>query len=121
MAFCVPRTTFNFGTGRRNDLMDRRDLRELIDSLSDDNLLDAYAEVSRAQAVIVQRLSARDNGDRGDELEPHYDVPTVARALEVTPRWVREHRAELGCVELSSKCLRFPRSAILRYLEARRV
>ncbi len=44
----------------------------------------------------------------------------VAARLNVTRRWVFDHRDVLGGKQLSRRCVRFPDSAVRRYFERRR-
>jgi hypothetical protein len=44
----------------------------------------------------------------------------VAKILEVSVRWVYDHKQELGGKRLSRRCLRFSETTVRRYLERRR-
>lgn len=44
----------------------------------------------------------------------------VAARLGVSERWVYDHAAQLGGKRLSRRCVRFPETALRRYLERRR-
>lgn len=44
----------------------------------------------------------------------------VAERLGVSVRWCYDHADQLGGKRLSRRCLRFPESAVRRYLERRR-
>ncbi len=95
----------------------RVELDRIAESIPQDDVLDGIAGLERCKAQLYTRLF---NGSTVPTLEPHLDVKQVATLLEVGQQWVYRHAAKLGGVTLSGKALRFPTSAIQRYLNRRR-
>ena len=73
----------------------------LLEALADAHETDAGPESPTAEA---------------DRLLPADDVATL---LGTSVRWVYDHQAQLGGRRLSRRCLRFPESAVRRYVERR--
>ncbi len=95
----------------------RSELEAIIDAVPPDQVPDAIGALERSKAALYSRLF---NGSTAPTLEPHLDVKQVATLLEVGQRWVYRHKTKLGGVTLSGTALRFPTSAVQRYLDRRR-
>jgi len=52
------------------------------------------------------------------QVDQHYTAEEVAKLLNVQKSWVYEHRGELGGIKLSSGCVRYPESKIIRRLQS---
>ena len=82
-----------------------------------DDLLDSLAD------RVAERLAARLNGHTRDASpaspERWLTAAEVAEMLGTSVRWVYQHAAQLGGSHLSRRCVRFPESAVRRYLERR--
>ena len=91
--------------------------------------IEAEAEGATAPVANVYRLVlgelAKVNGGNGGpaptvtELDRMLTVPEVAQRLRVKPWFVYAHRKALGGVAVSPRVIRFPASAVDRYLARR--
>lgn len=90
----------------------RADLRAAIDAIPEKNLLEGYAEVSRAQAAIMQRLSTKAIADASPQA---YNAAQVAKKLGRHVSWVRRHQEKLGAIKRDGALL-FPESALRRFM-----
>ncbi len=99
----------------------RDELRAAVEAGPHEGLPDLAAELARAQAVLMSRLSApRVNGARlpAPSACARYLKPAeVAERLSISEKWVYSHAAELGAVKLGG-CLRIPESRLALYLKA---
>ena len=99
----------------------RDDLRRITEAVPDDDLPDLIGELHRAAALAGQRM--RENGQpsapqsNGPALDGLLTAEEVADRLETSTRWVRRHRERLGGRKLDG-LLRFPQSAVQRYIDA---
>lgn len=98
----------------------RAELRALIDAIPEAELLDGYAEVSRAQAAIMQRLSPNGQLSRRRDKLNYLKAEEVAEMLGVDVSWVYRHRDDLGALDLSDRCVRYPEACVRAFLERRR-
>ena len=83
------------------------------------------APVADVLATVVEDLQPFLNGQGAEGVSPAEPerllaAEDVAARLGVSDRWVYDHAALLSGRHLSRRCLRFPESAIRRYLERRR-
>jgi excisionase family DNA binding protein len=99
----------------------RDELRAAVEAGPREGLPDLAAELARAQAVLMSRLSSpRVNSVRPPSplLNARYLKPAeVAERLSISEKWVYRHAAELGAVKLGGS-LRIPESRLVRYLKA---
>ncbi len=95
----------------------RGELEALVEAVPPDQVPDAIGELERCKAGLYSRLF---NGSTVPTLEAHLDVEQVAALLGVSERWCYRHSRQLGGIALSGKVLRFPTSAVQRYLDRRR-
>ena len=102
------------------------DLRAVLER----RVIEAEAEGATAPVANVYRLVlgelAKMNGGNGGsapavstEPDRMLTVPEVAQRLRVKTRFVYAHRKALGGVALSKRALRFPETAVDRYLARR--
>ena len=102
------------------------DLRLVAETAPIEALPDLLAELERAKATVYARLLTNNSGrSRSDSIpktaEDHLlTAEQVAEKLQVARKWVYRHAAALGAVRLSRKKLRFPSSALERYLARRK-
>ena len=99
----------------------RDELRAAVEAGPREGLPGIAAELCRAQAVLMARLSApRANGARSPSpsVNARYLKPAeVAERLSISEKWVYHHAAELGAVKLGG-CVRIPESRLALYLKA---
>ncbi len=83
-----------------------------------DDLLEQLAD------LIADRVAARLNGKAVPHEVPNGETlltaEAVAKQLGTSARWVYDHADDLGGKRLSPRCLRFPDSAVRRYVERHR-
>jgi predicted DNA-binding transcriptional regulator AlpA len=100
---------------------DRDRLSRIVEECPPDALPDLLGELARAQAVASVRL--HENGTAPapptNKLGRHLTADEVAELLGMSAKWCYDHADELGAVRLSARAVRFPESAVRRYITAR--
>jgi excisionase family DNA binding protein len=85
----------------------------------------ATAPVANVYRLVLGELGKLNGGNGGSaratstEPDRMLTVPEVAQRLRVKTRFVYAHRKALGGVALSKRALRFPETAVDRYLARR--
>ena len=92
-----------------------------------ESIPDLLAEIERARATAYARLLILNNGQSlpdsnrsPADADAFLTADQVAKTLQVDRKWVYRHATALGAVRLSRKKLRFPSSALERYLARRK-
>ena len=100
----------------------RDELRAAVEAGPREGLPDVAAELARAQATLMSRLTApRANSHRAPPaaVGRFLTAEELAGRLGLDRKWCYAHATELGAVRLSNGCVRFPEKAVLRFLAAR--
>jgi len=92
-------------------------LRELV-QVPPSQIPDAIGYLECVKASLWARLA--ETQVNSDEEDTYLTAPQVATKLQVDVKWVYSHADELGVVRLSRRNLRFPESAVERYLRRRK-
>ncbi len=99
----------------------RESIRKIVEECPYNTLPDVMGELARAQAVASVRL--HENGTAPapptNRLGRHLTADEVAELLGMSAKWCYDHADELGAVRLSARAVRFPESAVRRYIAAR--
>jgi len=92
----------------------RLHLQALADALPADGA--ATVPVAWLRALLANRSAT----PVAEPTEHMLTAEEVADLLSTPKRWIYNHAHQLGGKHLSRRCLRFPESAVQRYLERRR-
>lgn len=96
-----------------------------LERLPQEAIPEAIGEIARAQAILLARLATERSPVAGEGPKEPSDeqlltAHQVAERLQVSVRWAYRHAGRLGAVKLSENKLRFPESALRRYLKTQR-
>lgn len=96
---------------------------EKLDRLSDDDLVDALADLEGLRARVWVRLLGRSEieGDEEAYVEPERDqmlnVEEASEIMGVTPRWLYDHSKDLPFTrKLAPRTLRFSECGLYQWL-----
>lgn len=93
----------------------RDELRRLVATVKEDELLDLVAELRRAEVEVEIRARSM---DRGNGPPKAYTAQQVAEMLNRDVSWVRRHGNRLAAVKADGAVL-YPETGIRRFLEGR--
>ena len=98
----------------------REELEAIVEHVPRNEIADSIGEMSRALALLKARLYAPqpENGAPCAPPGRYLTAKEVAAKLSVSEKWVYRHADQLGGLRLSGGAIRFPDTAIRRYLNS---